>query len=92
MMLRKPADPPDVEAGLRRPPRAARKLVEVRQRSVLERGIAEVNEIASPVARPGTLTRVCSWESSQPPKLADGVRILALVLADVARQRKAPVL
>jgi hypothetical protein len=37
-----------------------------------------------PVARPGTLTRVCSWEGSQPPKLADGVRLLALVLADVA--------
>ena len=32
-----PADPADVEAGVRRPPRAARKLVEVRQRSVLER-------------------------------------------------------
>ncbi len=31
-------------------------------------------------------TRVCSWESSQPPKLADGVQILALVLADVAEQ------
>lgn len=27
-------------------------------------------------------TRVCSWESSQPPKLADGVQILALVLAE----------
>jgi hypothetical protein len=43
-------------------------------------------------------TRVCSWESSQPPKLADGVRLLAIVLvvkeriADVARLRKAPVL
>ena len=29
---------------------------------------------------------MCSWESSQPPKLADGVRLLALVLADVAEQ------
>ena len=35
---------------------------------------------------------MCSWESSQPPGtdrrlvLADGVRILALVLADVAEQ------
>ena len=29
---------------------------------------------------------MCSWESSQPPKLADGVQILALVLADVAEQ------
>ena len=64
-------------------------------------------------------TRVCSWESSQSPKLADGVRLLALVLetgerletrgnitealwpvvsnlwpilADVARNKKAPVL
>jgi hypothetical protein len=27
---------------------------------------------------------VCSWESSRPPKPADGVQILALVLADVA--------
>ena len=35
---------------------------------------------------PVGLTRVCSWESSQPPKLADGVQILALVLADVAEQ------
>ena len=35
----------------------------------------------------GRFTRVCSWESSQPPKLADGVQILALVLADVAEQR-----
>ena len=25
--------------------------------------------------------RVCSWESSQSPKLTDGVRLLALVLA-----------
>ena len=32
-----PADPADVEAGVRRPPRAAGKLVEVRQRRVLER-------------------------------------------------------
>ena len=37
MMLRQPADSADVEAGVRRPPRADRKLVEVRQRSVLER-------------------------------------------------------
>jgi hypothetical protein len=29
--------------------------------------------------------RVCSWESSQSPKLADGVRLLALVLADARR-------
>ena len=36
--------------------------------------------------RHSRLTRVCSWESSQPPKLADGVQILALVLADVAEQ------
>ena len=37
--------------------------------------------------------RVCSWESSQIPTLADGVRILALVLslADMARYSKAPV-
>lgn len=41
---------------------------------------------------PAGFTRVCSWESSQPPKLADGVQILALVLADVARLRKAPAL
>ena len=40
-----------------------------------------------------TLTRVCSWESRQPPKLLYGVRLLALVLvADVARPKKAPVL
>ena len=39
-----------------------------------------------PGRKTGTLTRVCSWESSQPPKLADGVQILALVLADVAEQ------
>jgi heme A synthase len=33
------------------------------------------------------LMRVCSWESSQPPKLTDRVRILALVLfANVAEQ------
>ena len=42
--------------------------------------------------------QACSWESSQPPKLTHGVRILTLVLqrwlrtADVARLRKASVL
>ena len=39
-----------------------------------------------PARKAGNVTRVCSWESSQPPKLADGVQILALVLADVAEQ------
>ena len=44
------------------------------------------------------VTRACSWESSQPPKLTHGVRILTLVLrlrpliADVARMRKASAL
>ena len=35
-------------------------------------------------------TRVCSWESRQPPKLVHGVRILALVLKVVRslRERK----
>ena len=34
----------------------------------------------------GSTTRVCSWESRQPPKLLHGVQLLALVLvADVAR-------
>jgi hypothetical protein len=28
-----------------------------------------------------TTLQACSWESSQPPKLIDGVRILTLVLA-----------
>jgi|GEM_PF-6078150 hypothetical protein len=28
----------------------------------------------------GLFSRVCSWESSQLPNLADGVRLLALVL------------
>ena len=41
---------------------------------------------AVPGRKAGSLIRVCSWESSQPPKLADGVQILALVLADVAEQ------
>ena len=37
MKLQQGADSSDVEAGVRRPPRADRKLVEVHQRSVLER-------------------------------------------------------
>ena len=41
----------------------------------------------------GAFMRVCSWESSQLPNLADRVRLLALVLdADVARLRKATLL
>ncbi len=45
-----------------------------------------------------TMLQACSWESSQPPNLTHGVRILTLVLqrslrnADVARLRKASVL
>lgn len=32
-------------------------------------------------------TRACSWESSQPPKLVDGVRLLALVLGQAGDRR-----
>lgn len=59
--------------------------VEVYQRDVLERAARRLNaECPRGRCGPGSI-RVCSWESSQPPTLADGVRILALVLADVAR-------
>jgi hypothetical protein len=40
---------------------------------------------------PLTPSGVCSWESVRSPKPPDRVRILALLLADVARTRKAPV-
>ena len=37
---------------------------------------------------PGSFTGACSWESSEPPKLADRVQILApLLAADVAERR-----
>ena len=44
--------------------------------------LAEVTmtPIAPGAQVPGALTRVCSWESSRPPKPPHGVRILALVL------------
>ena len=56
------------------------------------KGIGD-REILFPFPAPHSLvpafTRVCSWESKQPPKLPHGVRLLALVLeADVARREQ----
>ncbi|MGO8753162.1 MAG: HNH endonuclease [Thermoguttaceae bacterium] len=42
MKLRRKAGPPGLEAALRQPSRADRKLVEVRQRSLLERPVGRV--------------------------------------------------
>src|SRR5919201_579785 len=51
---------------------------ELRPRGVLERQAGEVvDNDSSRFQFAGSFsdTRVCSWESSQPPKLADGVRL-----------------
>jgi hypothetical protein len=92
-----------VEAGVRRPPASTGKLVEVRQRSVLERGIATVT-FSPPckgggvrgefrprrVGRAAGLTDPCSWESSRPPKPTHRVRILAGLLERDGREGEAP--
>lgn len=59
----------------------------------LEKGKDGRSQTAPGSLGSGAFMRVCSWESSQLPNLADRVRLLALVLdADVARLRKAPLL
>ncbi len=61
---------------------ADRKLVEVHQRSVLERDAARVVVTPKPpvASGPGATTGVCSWESKRSPKPPDRVQILALLL------------
>ena len=82
------AGPADVEAALRGPQRADRKLVEVHQRSVLERDAARVVVTPRPpVARPGADTGVCSWESRRSPKPPTGFESSHSCFADVAEQQ-----
>ena len=86
LKLRQAAGSPDVEADVRPTHGPDRKLVEVRQRGVLEREVGESEARSSRTQRLLGFTRVCSWESKRSPKPPYGVRILALVLIEPCRR------